>query len=279
MDAFKRHGVAAEHVDVAWVPGSFELPVVAKAMAKSGKYDGVICIGVVVSGGHVAPERLASLASRMGAGWAGRPRACSRAHLTCPLRPAAPAPQVRGATAHYDAVVGGATSGVLNASTDSGVPVIFGVLTCDTMEQVGAAGLLRCVCCMWSLPRAACAQLMHAHRPTHPAPAGAGPRGRQGGQQGLRGGGDRSGDGQPAQAAARRRQGGAAVVGGSTGNCWPALGTFTCHFTTAQNYCKHSTAEHKALRVSLSPPHARCCRPTCPPAPAGSSGRTSAAAA
>lgn len=74
---------------VAWVPGSFELPVVAKAMAKSGAYDGVVAIGVVV----------------------------------------------RGATAHYDAVVGGATSGVLNASTDSGVPVIFGVLTCDTMEQ------------------------------------------------------------------------------------------------------------------------------------------------
>ena len=47
--------------------------------------------------------------------------------------------QVRGATTHYDAVVGGATSGVLNASTDSGVPVIFGVLTCDTMEQVGWA--------------------------------------------------------------------------------------------------------------------------------------------
>jgi 6,7-dimethyl-8-ribityllumazine synthase len=58
-------------------------------MAKSGKYDAVIAIGVVV----------------------------------------------RGATAHYDAVVGGATSGVLNASTDSGIPVIFGVLTCDTMEQ------------------------------------------------------------------------------------------------------------------------------------------------
>ena len=46
---------------------------------------------------------------------------------------------MRGATTHYDAVVGGATSGVLNASTDSGVPVIFGVLTCDTMEQVGWA--------------------------------------------------------------------------------------------------------------------------------------------
>lgn len=51
---------------------------------------------------------------------------------------------MRGATTHYDAVVGGATSGVLNASTDSGVPVIFGVLTCDTMEQVRTTG---CCCC------------------------------------------------------------------------------------------------------------------------------------
>jgi 6,7-dimethyl-8-ribityllumazine synthase len=89
LEHFERHGVSASDVDVAWVPGSFELPVVAKAMAKSGKYDAVVAIGVVV----------------------------------------------RGATAHYDAVVAGATSGVLNASSDSGVPVIFGVLTCDTMEQ------------------------------------------------------------------------------------------------------------------------------------------------
>ena len=89
LEHFQRHGVPASDVDVAWVPGSFELPLVSKAMAKSGKYDAVIAIGVVV----------------------------------------------KGATAHYDAVVGGATSGVLNASTDSGVPVIFGVLTCDTMEQ------------------------------------------------------------------------------------------------------------------------------------------------
>lgn len=71
------------------MPGSFELPLVAKAMARSGAYDAVVAIGVVV----------------------------------------------RGATTHYDAVVGGATSGLLNAATDSGVPVVFGVLTCDTMEQ------------------------------------------------------------------------------------------------------------------------------------------------
>ena len=71
------------------MPGSFELPVAAKAMAKSGKFDAVVAIGVVV----------------------------------------------RGATSHYDAVVGAVTSGILNASVDTGVPTIFGVLTCDTMEQ------------------------------------------------------------------------------------------------------------------------------------------------
>jgi len=71
------------------VPGSFELPLVAKAMARSGAYDAVVAIGVVV----------------------------------------------RGATTHYDSVAGAATSGLLNAATDSGVPVVFGVLTCDTMEQ------------------------------------------------------------------------------------------------------------------------------------------------
>lgn len=89
LEHFERYGVDRSDVHVAWVPGSFELPVVAKAMAKSGAFDGVVALGVVV----------------------------------------------RGATAHYDAVVAGATSGILNASTDSGVPVVFGVLTCDTMEQ------------------------------------------------------------------------------------------------------------------------------------------------
>uniref|UniRef100_A0A383WES3 6,7-dimethyl-8-ribityllumazine synthase n=1 Tax=Tetradesmus obliquus TaxID=3088 RepID=A0A383WES3_TETOB len=87
--AFQSHGVSLDNVEVCWVPGCFELPVVAKAMAKSGKFDAVVCIGVVV----------------------------------------------RGATTHYDAVVSAATSGVLNASTDTGVPVVFGVLTCDSMEQ------------------------------------------------------------------------------------------------------------------------------------------------
>lgn len=89
LGAFKSHGAPADAVEVCWVPGSFELPVVAKAMAKSGRFDAVVCIGVVV----------------------------------------------RGATTHYDAVVGAATSGVLNAGVDTGVPTVFGVLTCDTMEQ------------------------------------------------------------------------------------------------------------------------------------------------
>ena len=57
-----------------------------------------------------------------------------------PPRHIHPLPQVSGATAHFDAVVGGATSGVLGAATDTGVPVIFGVLTCDTMEQVCVCG-------------------------------------------------------------------------------------------------------------------------------------------
>ncbi|GBF96660.1 6,7-dimethyl-8-ribityllumazine synthase [Raphidocelis subcapitata] len=89
LGAFQSHGATMDNVEVCWVPGSFELPVMAKAMAKSGKFDAVICIGVVV----------------------------------------------RGATTHYDAVVSAATSGVLNAGVDTGVPTVFGVLTCDTMEQ------------------------------------------------------------------------------------------------------------------------------------------------
>ncbi|EIE24911.1 hypothetical protein COCSUDRAFT_62321 [Coccomyxa subellipsoidea C-169] len=93
LEGLERHGTQRETVDVAWVPGSFELPLVAKAMAKSGQYDAVITVGAVV----------------------------------------------RGATAHFDAVVSGATGGVLNAGLDSGVPVIFCVMTTDTMEQASAA--------------------------------------------------------------------------------------------------------------------------------------------
>jgi len=94
-DGFKRHGIAADAVDVVWVPGSFEIPLVAKRLAESGKYAAVVCLGAVI----------------------------------------------RGETSHYDHVAGGAASGVARAGLDSGVPVIFGILTCDTVEQaVNRAG-------------------------------------------------------------------------------------------------------------------------------------------
>jgi 6,7-dimethyl-8-ribityllumazine synthase len=89
LDALRRHGVADEAVDVAWVPGSFEIPLVAKRLAGSGRYAAVICLGAVI----------------------------------------------KGDTDHYDHVAGGVTSGVGQAALTTGVPVIFGVLTCDTVEQ------------------------------------------------------------------------------------------------------------------------------------------------
>mmetsp|Transcript_5429 Transcript_5429/g.14660 ORF Transcript_5429/g.14660 Transcript_5429/m.14660 type:complete len:237 (+) Transcript_5429:80-790(+) len=89
LEDFERHGVDPENVDVAWVPGSFELPVVASSMARSGQYQAIVCIGAVI----------------------------------------------QGSTTHYDAVVGAATNGILNAGLQTGVPVIFGVLTTDSLEQ------------------------------------------------------------------------------------------------------------------------------------------------
>ena len=89
LEGFERHGVDLDTVEVAWVPGAYELPLLAKRLGKSGKFDAVVCIGAVV----------------------------------------------RGDTSHYDAVVNSAASGVLSAGLDSEVPTIFGVLTCDTMEQ------------------------------------------------------------------------------------------------------------------------------------------------
>jgi 6,7-dimethyl-8-ribityllumazine synthase len=97
-DALRRSGVADESVTVVWVPGSFEIPLVAKTMASTGRYDAVICLGAVI----------------------------------------------RGATDHYEHVAGQAASGILRAGLDTGVPVIFGVLTTDTIEQaierLGAKG-------------------------------------------------------------------------------------------------------------------------------------------
>ncbi|MGD6782117.1 6,7-dimethyl-8-ribityllumazine synthase [Sutcliffiella horikoshii] len=89
QDALKRHGVEEEQVDVAWVPGAFEIPLVAKRMADSGKYDAVITLGTVI----------------------------------------------RGSTPHFDYVCNEAAKGVSQASMQSGIPVIFGVLTTETIEQ------------------------------------------------------------------------------------------------------------------------------------------------
>ena len=89
LDAFKRHGGNEADVDLAWVPGAFEIPLVAKRMASTGKYDAVVCLGAVI----------------------------------------------RGATPHFDMVANEATKGIANVGLQSGVPVIFGVLTTDSIEQ------------------------------------------------------------------------------------------------------------------------------------------------
>ncbi len=95
-DTLARHGVPQDSIDVAWVPGSFEIPLVASKLAKTGRYASVICLGCVI----------------------------------------------RGETAHYDHVAGQAASGVMQASLSSGVPIIFGILTTDTVEQaLNRAGL------------------------------------------------------------------------------------------------------------------------------------------
>ena len=89
LDTFARHGVARDRVDLAWVPGSFEIPLIAKKLADSGQYAAVITLGCVI----------------------------------------------RGDTGHYDQVANQATSGVMQAGLNSGIPVIFGILTTDTVEQ------------------------------------------------------------------------------------------------------------------------------------------------
>ena len=89
LDAFVRHGGNEQDIEVAWVPGAFEIPLVAKKMAKSGKYDAVVCLGAVI----------------------------------------------RGATPHFDMVANETTKGIAHVSIESEVPVIFGVLTTDSIEQ------------------------------------------------------------------------------------------------------------------------------------------------
>ena len=89
LDGFKRHGVKDDEITVAWTPGAYEFPLVAKKLAASKKYDAVVALGAVI----------------------------------------------RGATAHFEYVAGEAAKGVAQASHVTGVPVIFGVLTTDTIEQ------------------------------------------------------------------------------------------------------------------------------------------------
>ncbi|ENI5453957.1 6,7-dimethyl-8-ribityllumazine synthase [Staphylococcus pseudintermedius] len=89
QDALRRHQVAEDSIDVAYVRGAFELPIVAKKMAQTGKYDAVVTLGCVI----------------------------------------------RGATSHYDYVCNEAAKGIAKASDDTGVPVIFGVLTTENIEQ------------------------------------------------------------------------------------------------------------------------------------------------
>lgn len=88
-DALRRHGVEEENVTVAWVPGAFELPLIAKKLAESGKYDAVITLGTVI----------------------------------------------RGATTHYDYVCNETAKGVSKVALETGVPVVFGLLTTESIEQ------------------------------------------------------------------------------------------------------------------------------------------------
>lgn len=88
-DGLCRHGVTGESIDLMWVPGAYELPFAAKKMAKSQRYDAVICLGAVI----------------------------------------------RGATSHYDLVCAEVSKGIANVSLESEIPVIFGVVTTDTIEQ------------------------------------------------------------------------------------------------------------------------------------------------
>jgi 6,7-dimethyl-8-ribityllumazine synthase len=96
LGGLKRHGVAADDITVAWAPGSWEIPLVAKKMAASGRYQAVICLGAVI----------------------------------------------KGATAHFDYVAGQAAAGLQRTQLDTGVPIVFGILTTDTIEQaLDRAGL------------------------------------------------------------------------------------------------------------------------------------------
>lgn len=89
LDALKRHGASEDNIEVAWAPGAFEIPLVAKKMAKSKKYDAIICLGAVI----------------------------------------------RGATPHFDYVSAEVSKGIAHVTLETEVPVIFGILTTDSIEQ------------------------------------------------------------------------------------------------------------------------------------------------
>ncbi|MGN0621486.1 MAG: 6,7-dimethyl-8-ribityllumazine synthase [Porcipelethomonas sp.] len=89
IDGLERHNVNQNDIDVAWVPGAFEIPLIASKMAKSGKYDAVICLGAVI----------------------------------------------RGSTSHYDYVCSEVSKGIANVSLNSDIPVMFGVITTENIEQ------------------------------------------------------------------------------------------------------------------------------------------------
>jgi len=88
-DAFLRHGGNSDNLDVVWAPGAFEIPLVAKKMAESGKYSAIVCLGAVI----------------------------------------------RGATAHFEMVANESAKGVASVSLQTGVPIAYGILTTDTIEQ------------------------------------------------------------------------------------------------------------------------------------------------
>ena len=89
LDAIKRHGGDLSSVDIVWVPGSYEIPLAAKNLALSGRYDAVICLGAVI----------------------------------------------RGATPHFDYVAGGVASGISSVALETNLPIVFGVITTDNIEQ------------------------------------------------------------------------------------------------------------------------------------------------
>ena len=89
QDALLRHGVSEEDIEIAWVPGSFEIPLIAKKLAQTKRYDAVICLGAVI----------------------------------------------RGGTPHFEYIASEVAKGIANVGLETGLPIIYGVITADTLEQ------------------------------------------------------------------------------------------------------------------------------------------------